>query len=206
MLRFVDEPLIETFPLEVDGARPWKLKFRYAQVNGRLEWIGLEVEPANERSPKPLEHRFLRQVRYADLADRGRKRLLRRHPHLLSEAEPDLAAVVPELTKERPRRGKGRPPAYGSDHYVKVRDTYVEAYRKHEAPTKAVAERFGVPPGTAANWVRKARDLTLLREATEIGKASGAIRHATGVAAGSSGASADTEAKPIRRARGRKKK
>jgi hypothetical protein len=174
----VDERLRENFPLKHEGQK-WDLTFLYEVIAGRLEWSGLSVEPQRaSKERRSLEHQLIRSVRFAELADKGRKRLLRRYPDLLTE--PDLVSAVPELTAEPERRRRGRPPAYGPNHYIEVRRVYVDAYRRHRGPTKAVADHFDVPLGTAANWVRKLRDLKMLTPATEIGKASGPIEYGFG--------------------------
>lgn len=54
---------------------------------------------------------------------------------------------------------RGRPKKYSHEHYKQVAMVYRE---NTVAPTAAVARKFKVNRTTAANWVRKARELGLL--------------------------------------------
>lgn len=82
---------------------------------------------------------------------------------------------VLEASRER-RRGPGRPPAYGAEHYERVATIYSQAQREGRSPTKAVAEEMagGYSAGkwAAMKWVAKCRDLGLLPPTVK-GKAAG---------------------------------
>jgi hypothetical protein len=162
-------------------------------VEDRLEWIGFEVERAEGKPKRSLETQVFRKVRFADLADEGRSRLLRERPQLLPQSE--RLEGLPPLTKKRRRPGR-----YGEDHYAAVAALYVDAWRRNENPTQAVAKRFGVSHSAASKWVRRARDLRMISRTTP-GKASGGIEHARGESAGTSSASG--HATPTRKRKSR---
>ena len=73
----------------------------------------------------------------------------------------------------KPRRGPGRPPIYGREHFEKVAGVYLEALRVGEAPTEKVAGVYKVNKSTASKWVTKARDEYGLLPRTVKGKAAG---------------------------------
>jgi hypothetical protein len=76
----------------------------------------------------------------------------------LSANMPDMTSTLEETQKTFVKRGRGRPPLYGREHYAAV----AAAYEAHEqggghAPTEAVAKVFGVQRSAAAKWVATAR-------------------------------------------------
>jgi hypothetical protein len=180
--------MVVTFGPRNHRAGPWTLHFLYAVVEDRVEWVGLTVERAEGKHPRPLEHQVFRSIRFSDLADRGRRRLLREHPELLPKSQSRLEGL-PALSKPR-QDEPTHPRRYAEDHYADVTETYLRAWRRNDPPTRAVAEHFRVPHSTASKWVRKARDLGLLSQTTS-GKPSGGMVYAEGRSAGTSTASAE---------------
>jgi hypothetical protein len=131
-----------------DASGPWKLVFRWAEVGGRFECVGLDMHAVG-RQPDPLTTSTLRSVNLAALIDEQRPRLRRRKVSARS------ASLSPKPEDEQTRRG--RPPTYGADHFVQVAQIYAEAWDRSENPTRAVAEWGDVSQSTAAKWVYRAR-------------------------------------------------
>jgi len=148
---------------------------RFAEVEGRLVCIGLEIGPQMVDPPDKGET-FI-NVRPDDLRPLAAVEMrmpLRRMIDMALEAavmvragtgdpEADHRAFASDLevlraSQAEPRKRPGRPPLYGRQHYEEV----ARIYREHlqaggRAPTKAVADHFAVTKATAAKWVARAR-------------------------------------------------
>jgi hypothetical protein len=155
-----------------DGRR---IELRFAEVQGRLVCIGLEIGPARDAENfrnvedddlKPLtatEIRLpLKHLIDFTLERAGMSWTPTPGVPLYDELSQKLAMLD---TAKAEKKRAGRPLLYGPEHFAEV----AAVYRKHEAdggraPTKAVKDHFGVTKSTAAKWVARAREMDLLDE------------------------------------------
>jgi hypothetical protein len=154
----------------VNGRR---VEVRFAEVEGRLICIGLEVGPPVyaesfiDAVDEDLDELKSAEIRYPlrELVDRALE-----SPVLVFPGVPDeelyitlrhMSTLVERTVTEK--KGPGRKPVYGSDHFEEVARIYNEHWQKGgRAPTKAVADRFRVSKSAAAKWVARAREMGLL--------------------------------------------
>lgn len=139
---------------------------KWAEVDGRPECVEVRISTVGDGRPSlPIGAQLLRDIG-PELARRGRAHAewvdkvasrvdleveRRRHEQL-------MAVVRAEDRGSRP----GPDPRRNLEHYGAVALLYGQAHAAGRAPTKAVAEHFGVPRSTAASWVGQARSLGLL--------------------------------------------
>ncbi|HXF72749.1 MAG TPA: hypothetical protein VNO79_09105 [Actinomycetota bacterium] len=136
--------------------RSWVVELRFEEIAHRLECVGLQLQPAEAHRPRPLTTSAIRRLRVATLIDRGREALLSRGvgPATAFDAEAATAEVERHLAETRYRKPLS--------HWVRVAEVYARAVRAGNAPTKAVAQEFGVSYTRAAKYVTRARGLGLL--------------------------------------------
>ncbi len=170
------------------GKGPWVVTLWFAELDGRMECVGLDLRSFDtDRDGRPKGHpdRDLRRLtattkRELPLAELIDKRLELYAEHLLDVSEhgsgqEQLAADKPlRALAATPRRNKpGRPPALGSDHFREVARVYSEAFKAGlKNPTARVAEWGHVSKSAAAKWVARARAMGLLPP-TSRGRAAG---------------------------------
>lgn len=165
--------------------RGWWVVVRFGHVAGRLECIAMDVlgDPDAD-AQAPLTSLALRQLPlggFIEEARQGYREALEMaaqldssagawNPDLSQQERDELVAMSRSDTEERLRlageaatdRPRGRPRAYGEDHFVEVAHVYKEAWGNGSRPTAAVAAHFGVSHSAAAKWVSRARGLNLL--------------------------------------------
>jgi hypothetical protein len=160
--------------------RSWRLDFDF--VTGLrpigLECVGLEIHSA-EDPPVPVTGTLLRQLPLATLIDRAQRMIAKAS----SQAAANMAEGLDfahdqgwdvtfddiadneqfEFWAQQSGERRGRPPTYGVDHFRQVAEVYLANYQTRlSAPTKAVAERWGVNRSTANKWVARSRALGFL--------------------------------------------
>jgi hypothetical protein len=150
-----------------------KIEVRFAELDGRLECIGLEIGPRMndnghftevvESDLRPLSAAEMR-FPFRRIVDVGLQAAVMDRVGT-DDWEADQRAFAADIDKlnaarAEPRKRPGRPPSYGPEHFEKV----ARIYREHlkdggRTPTKAVQEHFTVTKSTAAKWVARAREL-----------------------------------------------
>lgn len=176
------------------GKGPYRIEIHLAVVAGRLECVGLLIGhlggfafgadsqdylgaegfkrvPYNAHQP-PIPAALLRDIKLPDLIEEAigdnpetLEKWSKSDPHqwledyedMPQKARNSLAAIE---ARKKPKGRKGHPPG----HWIEVAAVYTKAYKRQQAPTKAVADHFGVSKSTAAKYVAKARHLGLLPE------------------------------------------
>jgi hypothetical protein len=141
-----------------------ELTFHFLPIAGRMECVGVDVRsftgPVEHprrlagSEPRSVTTSDLRSLRFAQLIDEARRDLGRFQFAELGDPDWDEAPWASGQDEE-PKRG--RPPAYGPDHFVEVAHVYREAFARGRAPTRAVAQQFHVSESTAAKWVARCR-------------------------------------------------
>jgi hypothetical protein len=149
-----------------------RLELRFAEVEGRLACIGLEIGPplhADKNAFDGVADEDLRPLRTAetriplrDLVDRA---LETKWVSVAPLPDEDLytlgrhVVTLADRTIADRKKKMGRPPLYERDHYEDVARIYREHLdRGGRAPTKAVAEALANgSKSTAAKWVARAR-------------------------------------------------
>lgn len=153
---------------------PWALTYHWAEVNGRVECVGLDIrsffmegDDATTYRPVwadtaavPISASFLRSLPVASLVRRARL-LLGASAGWKASKTGDKAtrAVLRSVTAElaeSPRR------LHGIEHFQRVAEVYSAAWQRGDHPTKAVAEEMKATRSAAAKWVARARELGLL--------------------------------------------
>jgi hypothetical protein len=161
------------------GLPPLTLSF--AEVDGRVECVRLEIganlENRVEPDPKPLTSSLLRKVNLGQLVAEARRDYLKGIRSLDREAGIDPAILAPHLAaaeRSHEVRPGGRARLDRAELEL-VAEVYLQAHRRREPPTKAVAQAFYLSRTGAAKRVAKARALGLLPKTTK-GKAKGRTR------------------------------
>jgi hypothetical protein len=155
-----------------------RVELRFAEVEGRLVCIGLEIGPQlrddsgygtleieEDEDLEPLqtaEIRLpLRQLIETMLEYTAMTWTPTPGVDPYDDATQKFAML--ETAKDESKKRIGRPPLYGHKHYAEV----AKVYREHEksggrAPTKAVQTHFKTTKSSAAKWVATARAKELL--------------------------------------------
>jgi hypothetical protein len=165
---------------------PWWIRYHFAEVDGRAECVGLDLQSFRERrgrqeattaaGPQPVTATLLRQLPVATLISEARRdqadlvEWASRAKEVGARARRAAGKQVPPF--EQARRRGGRPRERGPEHFEAVAAVYSDALRLGDRPTKAVEQRWQVAASTAAKWVRQARRLGFLGPTTQ-GKAGG---------------------------------
>jgi hypothetical protein len=161
--------------------RDRRVQLRFAEVEGRIVCVGLEIGPPLRKAGK---REFLQLADDEQMADRELDALtaaeirlplgslvddalaagVRMLDGLGTWASPETAAAgkrsLPSYEQTIDEKKKpGRPPLYAQEHFEEVARVYRAGGR---APTKAVSERFSVQKATAAKWVSRARAMGLI--------------------------------------------
>jgi hypothetical protein len=175
-----------------DGTR---VVLRFAEVDGRVECVGLEVgadfNALNAPDPEPLTVTNLRKIHLPPLVEEAARHYLdwlreqEQIPGFLNTDAPtdydqrilarlhEIArARRPAATAKRRQGRTGRPVERGPEHLAQVAKVYTDAHLASLPPTRAVAEEWTVSRSTAAKWVARAREARLLGP-TEPRKAGG---------------------------------
>lgn len=174
-----DRPLGQGFTLWPDRSRgPWQLVFHFWLIGGRVECAGLDVRSfvtqgdganlqvsATPAGPKRIGRGLLARLPLGQLSEAALE-----NQHHWVQAAAAGAFGAPEEVRELAAQQEpayrrtihgarvGRRPKYGHRHYAEVARVYLRAWHEDpRAPTKAVAEHFGVSRSRAANWVAQAR-------------------------------------------------
>jgi len=150
-----------------------RIEVRFAEVDGRLICIGLEIGPhlvddlkfvnVVEGDLRPLaatDARFpLRRIVDAALPAAVMVRAgTGDHAKDVERFNRDLGVL--QRAQAEPRKRIGRPPIYSREHFEEVARVYSEHLKAGgRTPTKAVQEHFGpgVTKSTAAKWVARAK-------------------------------------------------
>lgn len=183
--RLLVEKSAFTFDLGQRGR--WLIVLSWSVLRGRVECVGVELRSYHQDDaadgfswgrlekdlgdPRPVTATLWREFAIGSVIDKG-KRDARTTVERMLAASPPLR---PRLEKESSmwRPSGGRPPEYSPAHFVKVADTYADAWRRGgRNPTQVVAQKFHVSHSTAAKWVARARTKGLLGP-TEKGRAGG---------------------------------
>jgi hypothetical protein len=155
---------------------PFELTVKWGVVQGAAAVVGLSVDQLDPDAPAEITAQTIRRLAFRQLAEQARRRALQaRSFHVATAGEDEEARRrAEERLGQVPRRPSKRPKARSNDFYEGVAILYSAQLREgNPTPTKAVKDAYGVPSATAANWVRRARELGFL-EPTEPGKAGGA--------------------------------
>lgn len=142
----------------------WRIRLAFGSVEGRVRCTGLcvlAIDSGLAFSASRLRKLPIALLIDAVLSDPPRE-LIRLAGLQPFNSLADLREAGLSLLREQEHEGmsgRGRPVVYGPEHYADVARIYAENPRK---PTQAVADAFKVKRTTAANWVRKARELGLL--------------------------------------------
>jgi hypothetical protein len=158
---------------------------RFAEVNGRLVCIGLEIGPHVIDFPDKgetfvnVQDDDLRPLTASEmrLPLRSLIDLALEHAVMVRAGSGDFTADerafaadldVLKAAQSEPRKRTGRPPIYPPEHFAEVARVYSEHLADGgRTPTKAVQEHFApVSKSAAAKWVARARERGLL-ESTE---------------------------------------
>jgi hypothetical protein len=152
-----------------------RVEVRFAEIDGRLVCIGLEIGPqmvdlqdrgetfinVKDEDLRPLMAAEVR-LPLRRLIDFGLQGAVMSRVGTGDVAK-DHQAFAADLdvlnaAKAEPRRRPGRPAAYAPAHFEEVARIYREHVRAGgRAPTKAVQEHFTVSKSAAAKWVGRAR-------------------------------------------------
>ena len=174
------QPLIEpkAFRWPDPEAGPYSIRVSVATVEGRPEVVGVEfwgADPSNfvvsaqEIPPTEVDTPItstairipLREVLTDLLADFQRQsELIVTSPAASPGLKDSVTQRQDRMPADAPRRG--RRPTYGPAFFALVTRVYTEAMGRREPPTVAVAQWGHVSKSTAAKWVSKARELSLL--------------------------------------------
>jgi hypothetical protein len=151
-----------------------RVEVRFADVEGRLVCIGLEIGPqlaegesfvdAVDEDLRPLQSAEIR-VPLRELVDLAIEMGALTFPVPPGANLYELGQEMHSLwTRSIAEKKPGRPPLYGRDHFEKVARIYLEHQASGgRAPTKAVADQMaGGSKSTAAKWVARARELELI--------------------------------------------
>ena len=157
----------------------WRIKLTFDQIGSSMECVGVEImgyafgaDPRAHQS-KVLTAADLRAIPLAKLIKEGRGRVVALFREGLDAEDADWRARVErELKRWERTRSLGRPPEYETDHWREVAETYREAFRRGDPPTKAGAARFRLSHSAATKHVARARERGLLGPTTK-GKAGG---------------------------------
>lgn len=131
-------------PMLSDGA------FHFLEPIPRLSWRRTQRLPVGALSKAALRLAKSRREQHAKVAESGGS---------LPMFDPEESQrIARELPPGRPRRGKG------TDFYGAI----AKAHEKYTAlglhPSTEIAREKKVPPGTARQWIHRARKLGLLRQ------------------------------------------
>lgn len=165
----------------------WLIVLSWSVLRGRVECVGVELRSHRQDDeelgfswgrlekqlgdPRPVTATLWREFAIGGVIDKARRDARTTVERLLA----GNPALQPRLEKESSmwRPSGGRPPEYSPAHFVKVADTYADAWRRGwRNPTQEVAQKFHVSHSTAAKWVARARTKGLLGP-TEKGRAGG---------------------------------
>lgn len=145
----------------------WDIEMTFSIIEGRVRCCGLNIQSVN--AERPLSTTALRAIPIATLVHealedppREIRDLARLKPFNYLRDLAELGLSIGRKPDDDLGPKLGRPRKYDADHYVQVARIYSDAPSR---PTAAVAEHFGVKRTRAANWVRKARELRLLKPA-----------------------------------------
>lgn len=150
----------------VDNGPLW-IGVRWSMMDGRWECVGLSIDFAPGARVRPLLTNDLRGITMGALLERAGRALSEdllntyRDPH----AEDRFAHYVDGLIEATPKHSGSRP----LDEAARI---YSDAYSQGDPPRKAVADAYGLKPGTAAKWIADCRELGLLGR-TKQGRAGG---------------------------------
>lgn len=151
------EPRGRSEHLYPDERGEWTVGLEWAEVDGRVECVGVTVR--HVEGAKPVTASLLRSIPFGRfVADKRRQR----HGTLLRLATGYAGQRSEALAERQLDEYAAGKPRYGEDHWRDVAEVYREAHRSGEAPTRAVAEVFGVSRTAAGKWVARCREAGLL--------------------------------------------
>lgn len=142
----------------------WTVTLEFGFVAGRVQCIGFSVRStlvSESFTPALLRKIPIRKL-IDEVLDNPTRELVQLAGLPPFNLLTDLASAGLEALrrpKSRAKAERGRPVVYGSEHYARVAEIYRASSR---APTQTVADEFDVNRTTAANWVRRCRQLGLL--------------------------------------------
>lgn len=142
----------------------WTVELLWADIDGRVECVGLAVVGDGS---KPLTASRLRQLPIGSIITEGRRAQLRRAKALLGPVVSDLSpADLEALRADASERVEGltaRRRRYPPEHYEQVAAAYDEAIAAGIPPTAHVQETLGLRTRSqAAKQVARARERGLL--------------------------------------------
>jgi len=155
------------WPHEDNG--PLQIDVTWRRMDDQWECVGLTIGFAPGARVRPLLTGDLRGITMGALLERAGRGLAEdllvtyRDPH----DEGPHGTFVDSLIDAAPKYSGSRP-------LEEAARIYREAYGKGEPPRKAVADAYGLKPGTAAKWIADCRRLGLLGK-TKQGRAGGVL-------------------------------
>jgi hypothetical protein len=174
-----EEPLhVELHPRQ-HRMGPWAITVELADVDGRLECVGISVRSSSSKS---LTAEAFRGVRLGRVVDLARRNITARTSGSMGQVtRVDLAK---DAQAELDRRDFSKGGAHGLPprELARVADVYAQAWREGRKPTQAVAKRFHITPSAAAKRVHRARQLGLLSATTKGKPSGGMVRGRTSLA------------------------
>lgn len=145
---------------------PWVIELTWGLVEGRVECVGFSVEAVGRK--QAVTSTILRSIPLASLIEERRaerERWLRLSPGQAQRHE-EFAEKVRSFGikyREVPARRRGGRPRIELDQLAEAAEVYDNALQRGDsAPTRSVAEHFGMARSTAAKWVMRAREEGLL--------------------------------------------
>lgn len=126
-----------------DDDGPWKVTLDWQVADGRVECMRVEVEALDPT--RPVTEGTLRDLKIGERIRRGRASVTG-----VAQAAQTAGARPSGMRKSTWER------------LQKAAEVYRSAYRRGEAPARAVADHFGLSPGGASSLVARARDAGLL--------------------------------------------
>jgi hypothetical protein len=151
-----------------DARGTWTVETMIGEIGGRLELIGLSIQPQGEAtaaltstvlkqlSVPQLLAGHLRFERYEAHFAANDMRRRRGGPELSDEQEMQILMHIHRSYQKPPPR-TGRPTHWNAKRLAEVARVYQEAWRARKHPTKAVASRFHLTASGAAKVVKLAR-------------------------------------------------
>jgi len=146
---------------------PFRVILQFTDRTGILECFGMDISSTE----RPLSTTAVRNLNPGTLIAKGRARLVRSGAGRGAIDKQELGRVA-EAGLDRIRRGGGRTPTYGAEHFVEVADKYLWAIQNNRSALRAIARHWKVNEPAASKWLKVCRDIGLLDPTTK-GKRSG---------------------------------
>ena len=157
---------------------PWLITVTWADFEGRLEPVSLEIRgyredgqawppvlPLRDQGPAILATTTLREIPFATIVADLRRQRAAQHADFIDflAAQPEYQTEADQASLRRLRSSGTRRPAA----LAEVAEVYRHAWRDGRPPTRAVAEHFVISQSAAAKRVARARQAGYLPLTTQ---------------------------------------